>query len=216
MDAFWHALGTITVSLRTLLVAVLIVAALALWLGYAMFHVPERQTTETFAPGYTQKDGSRVADRIPTPKDDLPAAPHEIPKKTKEVRRFAVTVKPIDPHMPEPSKPDDKGLCPIPSCLPVTVDMSLVKEEQEEGGFRLVTSSPDGDILSATDIPIIALSPPQPRNAISIMGNKTEGVLSATYSRRFRLFNRPVDAAIGVIHTDTGRNIPVAGGTIHY
>ena len=90
-----------------------------------------------------QHDGSLIAERTP---ETAPApAPHLIPRGWKEERRVSATVKPA------------KADCPL-----VDLDMSLVRDD--EGGRRVVLSSPDGEVVSAKDIPIEpALIPAPPR-----------------------------------------------------
>ena len=90
-----------------------------------------------------QHDGSLIAERRP---ETAPApAPHLIPRGWKEERRVSATVKPA------------KADCPL-----VDLDMSLVRDD--EGGRRVVLSSPDGEVVSAKDIPIEpALIPAPPR-----------------------------------------------------
>ena len=80
-----------------------------------------------------QADGSLIAARTPDAKPE--AAPHTIPRGGKEERRVSATVK--------PTKAD---------CPPVALDMSLVRDE--EGGKRVVLSSPEGTVTAAQDIPI--------------------------------------------------------------
>ena len=80
-----------------------------------------------------QADGSLIAERAPQSKPE--PAPHKIPSGWKEERRISATVKPA------------KGDCP-----PVALDMSLVRDE--EGGKRVVLSSPEGTVTAAQDIPI--------------------------------------------------------------
>lgn len=80
-----------------------------------------------------QADHSLIAPR--TPEASPAPAPHQIPRGWKEERRVSATVKPA------------KADCPS-----VDLDMSLVRDD--EGGRRVILSSPDGDVVSAKDIPI--------------------------------------------------------------
>lgn len=94
------------------------------------------------APAVRQKDGSVVAERAPAAKPGKP--PHKLPKGAKEERRVAVVVKPKQPD-----------------CGPVRIDLSLIREGD---GRRVVASSPDGVVVSALDVPILAgLVPPPAR-----------------------------------------------------
>lgn len=94
----------------------------------------------TAAPAVQQRDGSVVAERAPAAKLGKP--PHLLPKGAKEERRVAVVVKPKEPD-----------------CDPVRIDLSLVRAGD---GRRVVASSPDGTVISALDMPIIAGLVPAP------------------------------------------------------
>lgn len=114
------------------------------WFGYRLGRgdAPRLEDTSPRA-AVRQADGSLVAPRVPAP-TDLAPAPHRLPPKVQEERRIAVTV--------QPSRQD---------CPPVRVDLSLV---QDASGRRVVASSPDGTVLDALDMPIIAgLVPPVPK-----------------------------------------------------
>lgn len=98
------------------------------------------------APEIRQVDGSVVAARAP----DAKAKPkHRIPKGAQVERTASVTVQGGGLKMPSgETKP----------CPPVTVDLSLVREQ--DGGKRVIASSPDGQVVRAIDIPIEAAAPP--------------------------------------------------------
>lgn len=114
-------------------------AALGWWLKSTDMPAPE---VITAAPQRTQADGSVVAERRPQAKPQK--LPHKLPRGSTEERRVAVTVQPTR---------DD--------CPPVRVDLSLVREGD---GRRVVASSPDGQVVSAIDVPIeAAFIPPPPR-----------------------------------------------------
>mgnify|MGYP006172142819 CR=1 FL=1 len=81
-----------------------------------------------------QTDGSVIAERVPDAKPS--PAPHQIPRGHVEVRRVEVEV--------QPDRPD----CPV-----CRVDLSLVRDD--EGGQRVIASSPTGSILRALDVPIL-------------------------------------------------------------
>jgi hypothetical protein len=107
----------------------------------------------TAAPSVQQADGSIIAERRPDPAP--PTAPHKIPKGAKEERRVSITVQP----RPVPPTVTESG--PVCDCPPVRVDLSLV---QQDGGRRVIASSPDGEIVGAIDVPIEpALVMPEPR-----------------------------------------------------
>ena len=107
------------------------------WLRGTDVPVPERTTA---APAERQQDGSLVAERAPM---FQPAPPvHQIPKGGVEERRVAVRVKPKQPD-----------------CDPVQLDLSLVRIGD---GRRVVASSPNGEIISALDMPIVAALMPAP------------------------------------------------------
>lgn len=203
----WESLSPMVraVVLAVVLTA-LVVFPLALWLGYAMFHVEESPTGETFAPGYRQPDarGSYVADRLPTAKADLPPAPHDIPKGTKEVRRLSIVVKP-EAHYTEPATPGPDGICPVLECPEVTVDLSIVQEK--EGHYRAVASSADGQVISAMDFPIMEFGRPLPSNAFHVLWNTNEDAVAAQYTRTLNLtvFGHKPEVAGAVLRTpETG------------
>lgn len=212
-----------TVSLRTLGVAVLLTAVavflLTLWLGYAMFSpAPLPASTETVRMGSTQEDKSVITPRVPVPAANLPKAPHLIPKGSTEKRRLSVTVKPDLPirDLP-PLKPDASGLCPIPEelvCPPVTVNLSLV--EDSDKGHSVIASSPDGTVIESLDIPIFDFGEPAHPNAIHVFGNTSQDVYAASYTRTLTLFGKKVDVGAAVIHTETGRTVPMVGGGLRF
>lgn len=114
-------------------------AALGYWLKST--DMPRAEVV-TAAPAVRQSDGSLVAERAPSAKPGKP--PHQLPKGAKEERRVAVVVKPKQPD-----------------CDPVRIDLSLIREGD---GRRVVASSPDGTVVSALDVPILAgLVPPPAR-----------------------------------------------------
>ncbi|WP_159670672.1 hypothetical protein [Andreprevotia sp. IGB-42] len=106
------------------------------------------------AQALRQQDGSVVAERVPQQKPG--PAPHRLPKGSIEERRMHVVVKPS----PAAAKLDASGAAYC-DCGPVAVDLSLVRVGD---GRRVVASSPDGNIISALDVPIEpALIPPEPK-----------------------------------------------------
>lgn len=131
--------------------------------GAAVWITWPAQAPETPAPEQRQSDGSLLLERKPaaTP----PARPHKIPPRTTLERTVQVTVQ---PDAPAPAAGDP--------CPPVTVDMSLVREES--GARRVIASSPDGRVITGLDIPIEP-APPPPRlwaAGLSWSPNQTYGV----------------------------------------
>ena len=100
-----------------------------------------RTEVVTYRVPVRQSDGSLIAERAPQAK---PApAPHKIPRGWKEERRISATVK--------PTRSD---------CPPVALNMSLVQDD--EGGKRVIVSSPDGSVSTAQDTPIAPALVPAP------------------------------------------------------
>jgi hypothetical protein len=160
-------------ALAALLIAI---AAVLVWALWPAKPVPEDLTP---APQVQQADGSMLAARAP---DAHPAPPpHMIPKGFKEVRRDTVTVAP-------------SAAAAASGCPPVSVSLSLVRNGSEQ---RVVASSPDGQVIAATDIPIEAAQlppPPKPwaaglsydtRHAVGMWVDRDVGrlVLGAALSR---------------------------------
>ena len=112
-------------------------AALGWWLGQPA------PVVETAAPEQHQADGSVVLERRP----DAKARPKQlIPPKAKLERVAQVTVQPA--AVPAAGEP----------CPPVSLDLSLVRED--DGGRRLLASSPDGTIVGGVDVPVETAAPP--------------------------------------------------------
>lgn len=127
------------------LVAALVVAVTAAGVTwYVMRPVP---VIEMAKPAETQADGSKLIERTATqPK----ARPKQIVPTGARVERIAaVTVQPT--ALAEADKP----------CPPVTVDMTLVREE--DGSKRVIASSPDGEVVAGLDIPVETLPVPEAR-----------------------------------------------------
>lgn len=139
----WLAPSLVTV------IALIAAAALGWWLGQ-----PE-PVVETSAPEQRQADGSVVLERRP----DAAAKPsHQVPKGAKVERVGRVTV--------QAAARSSGGMDASPGgmadpCPPVTVDWSLVREE--DGGRRFLASSPDGAIVGGVDVPVETAAPmPKP------------------------------------------------------
>jgi len=123
-----------------------------------------------YRPAVIQDDGSVIAERVPNAKPS--PAPHQIPRGHVEVRRVEVEVQ------------SDAPGCPV-----CRVDLSLVRDD--EGGQRVIASSPSGSILRALDVPILpALLPPPVRPwaaGVSYGRGDTLGVWIERDVSRFRL-----------------------------
>lgn len=124
----------------TFLLLMLIVAVLAGGAGYcirdATAPVAERVD---YRPLVRQRDGSVIAERSADAKP--PPPPHIIPAGHVEERRISAVVAPSLPG-------------------PVQLDLSLVRDD--EGGRRAIVSSPDGEIVSALDMPLMPALVPAP------------------------------------------------------
>lgn len=128
---------------RETILSLLLAAALGVF-GYRLGQgdAPVIERVE-YRPAVIQDDGSVIAERVPDAKPS--PAPHVIPRGHVEVRRVEVEV-----------QPDAPG-CPV-----CRVDLSLVRDD--EGGQRVIASSPTGSILRALDVPILpGLLPPPVR-----------------------------------------------------
>lgn len=128
-------------SLRTKIESAVVVAVVAggalWWVTRPPAHVPE---VITAAPQVIQADHSVIAERAPDAHPKPP--PHVIPRGYVEERRESVHVTTDVP------KTD------------VQIDLSLVRNGNER---RVIASSPDGQVVSAIDVPIEAgLIPPPP------------------------------------------------------
>lgn len=126
-------------SLRTKIesgVVVLAVAGGALW-HYTRPPVPIPEVLVA-APEQKQDDGSTVVRRAPDPHPAPP--PHVIPKGFHEESREQLTV------APSPA-------AAASGCPPVRIALSVVSDDHQH---RVVASSPDGQIVDAVDIPIVA------------------------------------------------------------
>jgi hypothetical protein len=128
-------------KLEALAALLFAVAAVLVWALWPAKPVPELMTP---APQVQQADGSVIAARAPDPHPAPP--PHVIPKGFTEVRRDVVTVAPTP-------------AAAASGCPPVSVNLSVVRNGADQ---RVVASSPDGQVIAATDIPIEAAQLPPP------------------------------------------------------
>ena len=120
---------------------------------------PTPTNPEPPAQAIGQADKSLCLERKPDPK---PVVPHLLPKGAKLEREIQVTVSPSAVAMDPTHGPNlpDKGspLAALP-CLPVTVDLSLVR--MPDLTRRVIASSPDGEIVGGLDVPVDARAPPR-------------------------------------------------------
>lgn len=138
----------------------LITVALGAYLFGVKTSAPKPENTAP-ATAQSQADGSVILARAPSVEAPTPA-PHQIPKDAVEERRISVTVKPrpasaraANPTTPgTPTALQSSPLAQAQAqadCAPVTVDLSLIRQN---GGRRVVASSPDGVVVGGMDIPI--------------------------------------------------------------
>lgn len=159
-------------------------AAVGWWLGQ-----PD-PVVETHAPEQRQADGSVVLERRP----DVSAKPaQQIPKKAKLERVAQVTVQP------------DTGTAGEP-CQPVSLDLSLVREE--DGGRRLLASSPDGTIVGGVDVPVESAAPPaEPlRWAAGVSWSPIEETGGVWVERDIPLFSKAARLGLDVVQTRQADN----------
>lgn len=118
------------------ILAVLLIAALSgvVWWQWQT----DKPVVEDPKPAVVQSDQSVVIERTATAPTARPK--HKTPKGAKVERVIGVDV-----------QPDGVGI------KPVHVDLSLVREE--DGGRRVIASSPDGEIVGGLDIPVETLPP---------------------------------------------------------
>lgn len=117
----------------------LLSAVIAFSLGAVLFSYYGKSlpVPEVPAKAYRQPDGSLVVERMG--KVNGPPV-HKIPTGSKEVRRESLKVV-------SKAKSD---------CPPVSLDLSLISQVD---GQRVVASSPDGEIISAVDMPVTGYGP---------------------------------------------------------
>jgi len=141
---------------KLVLAAVLLLALCAglVWIGHALGS--SRTTVESIAPAaaQSQADGSVIPERKPVAKPG--PAPHIIPKGATEERRVSATVRPkagpkLPPEVAQSLPASCREAIENAQCPDVTVDLSLVRMGD---GRRGIASSPDGQVISALDMPI--------------------------------------------------------------
>lgn len=144
----------------------LIGIAIGLLIGYHLWHVTPAPAAESVAAEVRQHDGSVVLVRVPVPFATISYAVHQIPPDTVEERRGSVTIQPV------------RGAGCM--CGPVTVDWSLVRGDD---GRRMVVSSPDGEVVTGIDIPILLDSQPDYRNALGVTWRPEQPAYGVMYQR---------------------------------
>lgn len=135
----------------------------------------QRPTAESIsaAPAVKQSDGSVVLRRDPLPAGQASKPPHQIPVGYKPERQVSAKI--------QPRQPD---------CPPVTVDMTIARDD--EGGRRVIVSSPDGEVIDGLDIPLERglVMPEQKKWAVGLAVNPADkrlGVWAARDLGRLRL-----------------------------
>ena len=171
------------VSLLLMIAALVTAAALGWWLGQPA------PIVEAPAAEQRQADGSIVLERRP----DAKARPkHLIPPKAKLERVAQVTVQPA--AVPVSGEP----------CPPVSLDLSLVRED--DGGRRLLASSPDGTIVGGVDVPVeTAAPPPKPlRWAAGLSWSPVDDTYGVWAERDVSLFAAAARVGVDINQTRTG------------
>lgn len=141
---------------------------------------------ETAAPAQQHPDGSVTLERKP----DAAAKPvHPVPKQSTVERVGRVTVQPA-------------AAIDAP---PVNVDWSLVREQ--DGGKRVIASSPDGVIVGGVDIPIetAAPLPPQKRWAAGLSWSPQHETYGAWIERDVPVFAATARVGVDINQTRIDR-----------
>lgn len=128
------------------------------------------------APQVRQSDQSVIAERKPEPAPTKP--PHKIPAGATEERRVSIKLKP-------PAFTSSEGCQCDPA--PLDVNLSLVRED---GGRRVIASSPEGRVISALDVPIEPALLPEAHPwaaGLSVGNDKSPGVWVERDIGRFRI-----------------------------
>lgn len=130
-----------------LILLAIILTATGLGAGAMWYFMHPSKVIETAAPEVKQADGSIEIARAP----DAKAKPKQhIPKGAKVER--------IEEFTLQGQTPPEIAACTKVKCPPVKVDMTLVR--LPDNSKRVVASSPDGQIVSALDIPVETAAPP--------------------------------------------------------
>jgi hypothetical protein len=124
-----------------------LVLFIAVGVGIGYWWFKPTVVIETAAPEVKQEDGSVIVERKP----DATAKPRQrVPK--------GATVERIERVVVQGETPSEIRACTSVKCPPVTVDLSLVRIS--DNTKRVLASSPDGQIVSAIDIPVETAAPP--------------------------------------------------------
>jgi hypothetical protein len=139
------------------LVAAITVGAIAgIGLGWVLWK-PKQTKAETYAPTIVQKDGSIVAERKPMKPEDV-VIPHQVPQGATVQRTGDVLFRPSNEAKARTSLESlpDVGKN-LDATSPFRIDWSLVK--MKDDSLRMIFSSKDGQIVGATDIPLVPGTP---------------------------------------------------------
>lgn len=148
-----------TIKAVLLILSHCLVAGAALFIGYKLWAPAPASGNVTVQPEKRQSDGSVVVARVPIPEKSAGKPAHKIPAGHKETRRVSVTIQPAK-----------QGEC---ACGPVTADLSVVEGGD---GSRIVTSSPDGEVTNALDVPLFDARH-EYKNAIGLTWSGQPGVM---------------------------------------
>ena len=180
-------------TLRTRLIVAGLFVAVVAFLAVAFWPAKPVHEDVTPSPQVVQADHSVIAARAP---DAHPPAPrHIIPRGYTEERRDEVTV------APGPS-------AAASGCPPVRVELSQVRKGDQ---VRVIASSPDGQVLNATDIPIEpALIPPAPKPWAAGLAYGTDHSVGVWLERDVGRLRVGVEVAKGAGHPRAEVRVGVA------
>ena len=162
-------------------------AVAGLFAGYGLYR-PDQTQPERYAAQVVQSDKSVILEKKPQ-SDAKPA--HQIPKgaTVERIVKVIVKAKPeAAPTIPRTSsqwstldktnsvdstkRPEPDHIADASKkvdCPPVTLDLSVIRND--DGSSNVVASSPDGDIVGAVDIPVVAKIEPVKKWAAGISYN---------------------------------------------
>jgi len=154
---------------------------------------------EPAAPEVRQSDGSLILERQATTPTARPK--QRIPPAAK-VERVAQVI--VQPEAPAPAAGQP--------CPPVTVDLSLIREQ--DGGRRILASSPDGKIVGGIDVPVepINLVEPRKRWAAGLSWSPLDRTSGIWVERDIRIPLINLAARVGVDVNQSGGVHTSAGG----
>ena len=120
---------------------------------------PKPMKPETYAPAIRQEDGSLVAERKPMMPEQVKIT-HTLPKGATSERTGDVVFRPFGEVKAQTNGERHQGEAEsLPAIPEFKIDWTLAKTKDD--GRRMIFSSKDGEIISATDIPID--TPEKPR-----------------------------------------------------